>query len=590
VQHKRVYLHNHLAAQVLGFNHGEWWGLERHYNSFLMGQAGRNMTVFGPDGIIATQRFAPVHGANVVTTLDLNIQRLAEEVVAKWSDMTGAVGAVIVMCPHTGEVFAMAQCPGFDANNPSSLEGLTTNDAAYLESLAALDPASEEFFNRLFRVWANFNISSTFEPGSIYKSMTAAKALDMGVIGPNQTFYCGGSKEINGVRVRCHIFPRSHGQINLTQALAVSCNVAHMDIAAEIGRDAFWRYQRDFGFGWLTGIDLPGENAGIIFTPGQLNDLELATSSFGQRFTATPLQAVAAYAPLINGGNVVRPHVVSQVVSADNSSTLFSRDVSPQRRIIAPSVSDWMRQALASVITDNRGTARGAAIDGLTQGGKTGTAEQGLRELSPDVPNPNFSWSISYVGYFPVENPQFLVLTLLHDIPVEVYEGGFTSVVPMYKEMAEGILEIRNGAIGGRTLAASAGSSSVVTPNLVGLGVQNAINELNNLGLVYHFIGSGNFVASQFPPAPIVLNGGAAVTLFLEDDGRAALVPVPDVAGLLASFAGEILAQHGFVPRNIHLSEQVGNNSDLMVYGQMPQGISLPAGTDILLMVREVDQ
>ncbi|MDR2166222.1 MAG: hypothetical protein LBE35_00050 [Clostridiales bacterium] len=568
---QRSYMHGPLAAPVLGFNHGVWWGLEHYYHHLLAGQAGRNMTVFGADGHIMTQRIPPVHGGDIITTLDLNIQRIAEENIIPWAEMSQAAhGSIIVMTPQTGEIIAMVQYPGFDANNPSLIEGLTTQNVAHFDELTH---GSQEFFDELFRIWANFNVTATLEPGSIYKSFTAAKALDMGVISANQVFYCHGYVERAGMRIGCW---RRHGQINLTQAIAESCNMAHIEIAEAVGREAFWRYQRDFGFGVITGIDLPGENPGLVFAVNELNATELATSSFGQRFTTTPIQSIAAFASLINGGYVVRPHVVSHVMSPDGS-VIFSQNTSPQRAVIAPEISHWIRRAMAATVTD--GTGRLAAIEGFTQGGKTATGEQGLQD------DPDFTWSLSYIGYFPVENPRYLIQVLLHDIPPEVYDDGFTSVVPMFREMATEIIRLR--AIAPCTAVETPGilHESEFVENFVGMGVQQAINHLNSLGRAFDFNGGGNFVASQFPPAGVRATGDTPIVLHLGDDGRAPLVVVPDVIGQPVDFAREILTQSGFVPRVIY-SDLAHENPDAAVYQQMARGLSLPTGTDILIHAR----
>jgi stage V sporulation protein D (sporulation-specific penicillin-binding protein) len=566
---QRSYMHGNLASPILGFYHGYWWGLEHEYNLLLSGQDGRNMTVFGPDGHITTQRIPPVHGGHVITTLDLNFQRFAEQEVVRWAELASAAhGSIIVMNPHTGEILTMAQYPSFDGNNPSLIEGLTTQNTAHFNDLA---PGSQEFFDELFRIWANFNITATFEPGSIYKSFTAAKALDMGVIGFNQMFYCYGFIERAGLRIGCW---RRHGQINLTQAIAQSCNMAHIEIAEALGREAFWHYQRDFGFGTITGIDLPGENPGLVFSINELNATELATSSFGQRFTASPIQSIAAFAALINGGYVVRPHVVSQIL-ADDGTTIFSQNTARQRAVIAPEISDWMRRAMAYTITD--GTAQGAAIEGFTQGGKTATAEQGLMDA------PDFTWSLSYIGYFPLENPRYIIQVILHEIPPEVYDGGFTSVVPMFRSMAMEIIRLRAMTPCTAVEAAGIFQESELVENLVGLSVQEAINLLNAMGRAYIFSGSGNFVASQFPPAGVRAMSETPVVLHLGDDGTVPLIPVPDVIGQPVDFAREILIQSGFTPRVSYLAPAADAAT---VHEQTGQGLSLPRYTDILIKVR----
>jgi len=572
---QRTYIHNHLASPILGFQYDRWWGLEGHFDELLAGRAGRDMTVFGSDGHITTHRIAPEHGGMLVTTLDLAIQRFAEGLVVDWAGRSLANhSSVIVMNPHTGEVLAMAQYPSFNANNPSLLDGLTTAQTQYLSELA---PGSHDFYNALFGIWANFNVSSTFEPGSTYKSFTAAKALDAGVITTSQMFYCVGFRYVAGHRIHCWIYPRVHGQINLAQAIAVSCNIAHMDIAEALGRDAFWQYQRDFGFGNVTGIDLPGESAGLIFPLNALNASELATSSFGQRFNVTPIQNISAFSALINGGNIVTPHVVSQVLDS-NGHAVFTQNAAIQRLVIAPEVSDWIRVAMADVVEASYGTGRLAAINGFTQGGKTATGEQGLQ--TPD--NPNFSWSISYIGYFPVENPQFIIQVLVHEVPPAVYDAGFRSVVPMYREMMAEIIRLRNIPPCTHVTAGGLLHDADIVESFIGMDVQAAINRLNTIGRPFEFSGSGNFVATQFPPAGVRSAITTPLVLHLGDDGRAPLVAVPDVVGQPLDFAREILITSGFVPRN-SFSVHDGTNT---VYDHLGRGLSLPAGTDVLLNIR----
>lgn len=573
-QVQRHYIHNQLAAPIIGFQRDLWWGLEHQYNNFLAGYAGRNMAMFGAEGHIVTDRILPIHGANVITTLDLNFQRFAEDLVVRWAEMAQAGHAsVIVMDPNTGQMLTMAQYPSFDPNNPACIYSITANSQAPF--LSSLDTNSDEFINFLFRIWANFNISNTFEPGSIYKPFTAAKALEEGLIYSNKIFYCGGFVYRGGFRIRCWTYPLGQGYLNLTQALANSCNIAHIQIAEILGRQMFWQYQRDFGFGIVTGIDLPGENPGMVFTPAELNATELATSSFGQRFTSTPIQSVAAFAPLINGGHVVRPHVVSHVIDYDNNE-IFVQNNTIQRNVISPEVSDWMRRAMASTITD--GTARNAAISGFTQGGKTGTAEQGLQD------DPNFSWSISYIGYFPVENPRYLIQVIVHQIPPAVYENGFRSVVPMYREMMQEIIRLHNIQPCDNVELVTTNYYKIVE-NFVGMNIQAATHILSGPGRSFDLVNSGNIVASQFPPAGVLVSDHTPVILYLEANENQPLIYVPDLTGQDLDFAREVLLQSGFAVRTIYKDEN-GKNANFTVYNQTGAGFGFPEGTTILLTIK----
>ena len=577
----RSYIQGNLAAPIIGFERGVWWGLERQFNDYLIGSLGREMTTFSNEGNLITERISPINGATVVTTLDMAIQRFAEELIAERTpDFQASNGSIIVMQPFTGEIVAMAQYPSFDANYPADIDRVIGADLT--ARLAELGGDDSQFFEYLNEAWRNFNITSTFEPGSIYKSITVAKALEAGIITPNSTFYCPGFKYVAGHRIHC-VRTWGHGMISLTQALAVSCNVAHMDIAEMLGRNLFWQYQRDFGYGIPTGIDFPGENAGYVFSVAGLNDSELATSSFGQRFTTTPIQSIASFATLINGGNVVRPHFVSQIIDG-HGNIVFSQPQQVQRRVISQDTSDWVRRAMEYVITD--GTARPAEIEGFAQGGKTGTAEQG----TPD--DPNYSYSLSFIGYFPVENPQYLIMVLIHDMPISVWEGGRRTVTPIYREMALEIMRLRN------ILPSEAAESLIMAQNyqvvedFVGMPVRQAVTRLNSLGVEYEFVGgAGNVITSQFPPAGTRVTENVRIVMSIENDGSIHLAEVPNVTNLSVPLAQEILSGYGFVPRVVYdglSSDDDYSEAATRVHSQAVSGIRLPAGTEILLRAQHL--
>ena len=583
----RSYIMGSLAAPIIGFKRGVWWGLESRFDEYLTGSPGRIMTTFDGHGNLTTERITPNNGATVVTTLDMTIQRFAEELSGEFArNFQASTGSVIVMQPFTGEIFAMAQYPSFDANRPADPDSII--GAEFAARLSGLDPTGHEFFDYLNNVWRNFNITYALEPGSTYKSLTIAKALEEGIISPNQMFYCPGFKYRAGHRIHCSR-RWGHGMLTLTQALAVSCNVAHMEIAEMLGRDLFWQYQRDFGYGIPTGIDFPGEVSGIVFPVFGLNESELATSSFGQGFTATPIQTISSFATLINGGNVVRPHFVTQIIDG-SGEILFSHNAPQvQRRVISRETSDWVRRAMEYVVTE--GTGQAAAIEGFAIGGKTATAEQGGRPGDE-----GFSYSLSFIGYFPIDNPQYLIQVLLHDVPEDVWEAGQRSVAPMFREIAQEIILLR-GMVPTRGPVAqnpALTQNYVLIEDFVGLNVPQAVARLNSLGFEYEFIGNaGNLIEAQFPAAGTRITGdGVYIVLSLEDDDTTELVEVPNVLNLPVDFAREILASAGFVPRVAYEYRPTYVDSDeapaaqMRVHAQMLYGTRLPRGTEILLRVR----
>ena len=583
---RRSYVHNNLAAPIIGFHRGSvtnpdgvWRGLESMYNDFLTGSHGRILTTMEYEGITTT-RTPPSHGYTVVTTLDLNIQRLAEEISREWAlEFQAGVGAVIVMNPFSGEILAMAQYPSFDANAPADVTRL--NSVALANELSQLDPDSEEFIAALYSVWANFNISYAFEPGSTFKSNTIAMALEEGLITPNTMFYCNGFREFaGGVRIPCSA-RWGHGAINLTQALAFSCNVALMDIVEMIGRRTFLNYQHDFGFGVRTGIDLPGEITGLLFTEANLNAIELATSSFGQRFLATPIQSIASFAPMINGGDFMQPFVVSQVID-NNGAIVMENRPTTQRRVLSADTSDFLRTAMEYTMTI--GTGRSGAVPGYATGGKTATGEQGI------YGSDDFSWSISFIGYFPVEKPQYLIMTLVHDMPNEVYVErgpGNRSVAPMFAQVVQGIAGIRN-IPPDREISGTAThiGQSLIMQDFVGMPVALAISELNAAGLAFELVEvAGNVVSAQFPAAGARISENTIVLLNIAADGSV-LNTVPGVEGISVDLARAALQQAGFTPRVVFDNRPDSSNSTppIVLKQTLREGMRLPAGTEITLI------
>ena len=404
--------------------------------------------------------------------------------------------------------------------------------------------------------------------------------MEEGIVSPSSMFYCDGVRYIAGHYIHCwNRFGCGWQDLELVHAN--SCNIGMIEIAEALGRELFWQYQRDFGFGAPTGIDLPGESTGIVFSMAGLNDSELATSSFGQRFTSTPIQLITGFAALINGGNIMQPHLVSRILD-EQGDIVQVNNPQVQRRVISPQTSNWMRQAMASAITSGTGWA--AAIEGYSQGGKTSTAEQGLMD------DDNFTWALGFVGYFPVENPQYLVLSFLHEVPHEVvYYQRMNTVAPMHREIAQEIIQLRNlppteHVEGGATL----GHNFIILEDYTGRDVVDVVSSLNLLGLNYEFIGQGGLVEFQFPAPGSVIDDQATIILNLTAREGEELIPTPDVTGLSAAFAQEILSDLGFEPMIVFqgnayaLQDQDANR---IVVNQKIMGTNLPAGVPILLFV-----
>ena len=358
---KRYYPNGSLASHVIGFtgddNQG-LWGLESVYDKVLAGRAGRIITAKSANGsdmpYAYEQYMDPVAGNDLLLTIDETIQHFVEKhletAVAETNVQNGA--AAIVMNPKTGEILAMATKPDYDLNQPMTL------DAGIMESLSALSGEEYQtaYSKELNKLWRNKAVVDTYEPGSTFKSVVAATALEENVVGRNEGFYCSGSHTVSGVKINCHK-TIGHGAQSFEEGVHNSCNPVFMEIGARIGWDTFYKYYKNFGFGETTGFDLPGEAEGIFFTPENRHALELATSSFGQGFNVTMIQEIAAFCSLINGGNYYEPHLVDKITDS-NGAVVENIEPRVLKQVVSESTSEKIRQYCRAVVMPEGGNAR----------------------------------------------------------------------------------------------------------------------------------------------------------------------------------------------------------------------------------------
>ncbi|MBR5467839.1 MAG: peptidoglycan glycosyltransferase, partial [Firmicutes bacterium] len=352
---KRRYPEGVMASQVVGFVRDAMWGLEKQYNSEMSGVPGRSFITYnGSEGAVG-QEIPAEDGNTVVTTLDYQIQKFAQEAAdTAMADFNAEYTAALVMNPQTGEIIAMAQTPTFDLNDPTNPIGKED------EEWDALDENSQ--YEYLNKTWKNFCVSDTFEPGSVFKPIVVAEALEQGIIRSDETFYCSGVKEVAGIPIRCHL-RSGHGIQTVEDIIANSCNVGMMDIADRMGASLMYQCQTDFGVGSLTGIDLPAETdaSRLMYAEEQIRSTELATMSFGQSFNTTIVQSATALSAVINGGNIIRPYVVSQVID-ENGVVLSETKPEVVRKVISKETSDIVREFMVSTV--EYGTGKKAKIDG----------------------------------------------------------------------------------------------------------------------------------------------------------------------------------------------------------------------------------
>lgn len=412
--YKRNYSYGVLACSVLGFTEdGQGaYGLEYEYDDILSGVDGSQYTYVNSENIIETVTNEAQDGQSIRLTIDYNIQAIVEDTIEEFfEDDDAEVVAVIVQDPNTGAILAMADSNNFDPNDPRDLSIAYTEE----EEDAMSD---EEIVEALSSLWSNFCISSSYEPGSTYKPFTLAAALEEGVVEMDDVYYCGGSLTYLGSTVSCHN-SSGDGYITAAEGISLSCNVALMQIAQEEGAEIFTEYQSDFGFGKLTGIDLPGEMSceGLLYSADNMSVLDLATNSFGQNFNVTMIQMSTAFCALINGGYLYQPYLVEAVYSADGDivntaeSILVSRPISEE-------TSDLIKEALRMVVTD--GTGKKAAVDGYVVSGKTGTAQKSDKTSSDNV--------VSFIGFAPYENPE-VVCYVVVDTPASGRESALAAEI-----------------------------------------------------------------------------------------------------------------------------------------------------------------
>lgn len=561
---KRSYPLKTLACHLIGFNNT--WGLEGYYNDEMTGTPGRSFILYQGADKVTYQDYAAQDGNTIVTTLDYTIQQYAEQAVketmATWPSQNVAS---LVMNPNTGEIYAMASADTFDLNDPDEPLQLETDETFRAAWEAMTD---EEKSNYLNSTWKNFCISDTYEPGSIYKPLVVAAALEEGVITSNSSFYCGGKINVADTDISCHLHS-GHGTISVEEIMAQSCNPGVIQIAQKLGAEKFYKYQKEFGFGEKTGIDLPGEAVGILHAESALRPVELATSSFGQTFNCTTIQMATAFSALINGGNLVKPYVVSQIVEADGS-VVMEQSTEVVRKVISQKTSDYVRTALKATV--DHGTGKKIAIPGYSIGCKTGTAEQGKRDKK--------SWTLTHMAYFPAENPQYLVFSVIH-LP-EGYADGVQTTATMTKQLMENIIKYKNLEPTEATEEAAtlnSGKTTVTMPDYVGSSTYHVTMDLDGKGLNYKVVGTGNTITNQVPKGGTKVEGGSEVILYVaksEEDGGT--VKVPDVMGRTYNEAVKILSDEGFeVVFN-------GETTNSVVSAQEPKyGVSIEEGSEVTI-------
>ncbi len=599
---KRYYPNGTLAANVIGFTGDEntgLYGIEAYYEKYLSGVNGRLVSAQDAGGNEMPYRYEklydPENGSDLILTVDEVLQHYLEKNLEKTVNQhkvkNRATG--IMMNVNTGAILAMATTPSFDLNEPFTI--YDDEAAAYVKELyEKLDAQStlpqeernaeitSEYVNAqrlaaLEAQWKNKAITELYYPGSVFKVITAASALEVGAIERNTNFTCNHSYTVSGTVFHCWK-GGGHGTVDLQRALIVSCNPYFMQVGQKLGVDNFTNYFKSFGLAERTGIDLPGETGSLYYTADRMGQVELVSSSFGQSNKITPMQMVTAYAAAINGGYLVTPHVVDKILD-NEGNTVFTADENVKRQVVSNETSDIMKELLQNVVEANGGI--NAYIKGYKIGGKSGTSEKQDQTVVTGVD----AYMSSFVGFAPADNPEIIMLVMVDEptggqiygsaVAAPVVSAVFQEALPYlghYPQYTEEEL---------KTL-------EVTVPYVIGKGKLNAQAALAAQGLKCKIVGDGDNVIKQYPytGSPIPYDG--MVVLYTEDIADE-MVTVPNVIGLSVTQANTAITNAGL---NIKLSGGAINNAAATASTQsVNAGEKVRRGTiiDVMFLVQEND-
>ncbi|MGL4345485.1 MAG: penicillin-binding transpeptidase domain-containing protein [Cellulosilyticaceae bacterium] len=505
----RQYPKEQFASQLIGFynNTSGQYGVEQYYNDLMMGKAGRIFPKLQDGNIITTEVAASVNGNTLVLTVDEVIQQYVEQVMNQYiKELNPLNASAIVMNPKTGEIYGMYSYPTFNPNAHTNLAEQLGKDV--WNSLSGEDQSK-----KLYAAWKNYNTQNPYEPGSTFKPLVLSVALEEGLIDRDALYYCSGIKVVADTSIRCWK-REGHGTQTLAQALANSCNPAIIEVGEKIPTDIFYDYMVNFGIGELTNVDLPAEEKGIIHAKSKLGPVQKATSSMGQTFTTTPLQLLTGFSAVINGGYLMQPYVVSQVIDAEGNVVKEQLPV-VKRQVISDEVSQEVIDYLENAV--NTGTGTPASIDGYRIGGKTGTAEKQPRNEGKHI--------LSFIGFAPVEDPEVIALVLFDEIaegtgaPARAFKDIMKNVIPYLGIESDSDYEAPEVDLS-------------VVPDIKNVDLLNAIDRLATEQLDYELIGVGTEITEQYPVPGVKLPHNSVVKIYTETQSPDQVIVIPDLMGL----------------------------------------------------------
>ena len=589
---KRIYPYSSLGANVIGFVNADnkgGVGLEAKYDSELEGTAGMTVAAKNAAGTELLyqgyeQIFDAENGDNLVLTLDINVQAALEKgieaMAKKFNAANGATG--IVMDVNNGAIVGMASYPNYDLNDYGTLydDALKAKLEATLAALEAqrMTFSTEEEYeaavsnaasSAMQTQWRNKCIDSTYEPGSTFKPITLASALEEGVINMNSTFNCTGSVQVGKWTIHCSK-KGGHGHQTLEQAVGNSCNPAFINIGQRLGGETFYEYMRAFGLTEPTGVDMIGEAKGIISKSSLVNDAaSLASYAFGQTFNVTPLELIRAQAACVNGGYLYTPYIVEQVLD-DEGNVLSQHDSTPIRQVVSEETSAKVRQCLEYVVA--QGTGKNGQVAGYRIGGKTGTADK------TETRNTTKEIVVSFMCFAPADDPQYIML-LTMDTPSRTtgtYPSGGNMVAPTASQVMAEILPYL-GIEPDYTAEELAGADAAV-PNVVGKTAADAKTILESAGFACKTVGNGETVTDQTPAGGAIVPNNANIILYLGTEKSDAPCTVPNVVGKTAAQANQALSDAGLIMKVAGATSATSGNVFAITQDKEP-GTELKAGS-----------
>ncbi|MCI7768195.1 MAG: PASTA domain-containing protein [Oscillospiraceae bacterium] len=587
---KRYYPQGDMAAAVIGFTNYEGdgiYGVEAYYNDYLAGVDGKIISANDAQGNEMPYKndkiYAAKDGNSIYLTIDSTLQYYCERELAKCIEQNDVDNraCAIIMNAKTGEILAMATSPGFDLNDKGEI--YAPKDRAVLAALK--EEGDEEAYNEKYaelreKQWKNKAITELYEPGSVFKVVTGSSALEEKVIDLNSTFTCNGVMKVADRDIHCWT-RGDHGTQDFTTAMTNSCNPAFIQIGQRLGIENFCRYFRAYGFTEPTGIDLPGESAGLYVAEEDMGIVELASCSFGQSNTVTPIQMITAYAAVVNGGYLLQPHVVSKIVDS-NGNIIETKERTVRRQVISEETSAQMRQVLESVVNNNGGS--NAYIKGYKIGGKSGTSEK--QKKNNEIGSASFYVS-SYCGFAPADDPEIIMLCMVDEPQGRDHNGshvyyGSLVAAPVISAVFKDALPYL-GYYPEYTEAELA-ALDVTVPSVEGQSVEAAKTTLENLELRYFVVGEGDTVVAQVPSRSSSIPRNGKVVLYTEENYETKYATVPNVLGHTVSEVNELLTS---VNINFKAGDGATEHAGAVAYQQnYLEGTIVPVGTVVEVSFR----